>query len=68
VIFSILDRVERKIHVSFQKQKLHALTVRKQYGSDDKVNEQARPCLDVIVFNAIHMCWGGLEWNLVQVI
>ena len=23
-----------------------------------------RPCLDVVVFTSIHMCWGGLEWNL----
>jgi len=23
-----------------------------------------RPCLDVVVFTSIHMCLGGLEWNL----
>ena len=21
-------------------------------------------CLDVVGFTSIHMCWGGLEWNL----
>jgi hypothetical protein len=26
-----------------------------------------RPCLDVIGFTSIHMCWSVLEWNLVQV-
>jgi hypothetical protein len=24
-----------------------------------------RPCLGACVFNSIHMCWSGLEWNLV---
>jgi len=27
-----------------------------------------RPCLDVVGFTSIHMCWSGLEWNLVQVL
>ena len=26
-----------------------------------------RPCLDVVGFTSIHMCWSGLGWNLVQV-
>jgi hypothetical protein len=26
-----------------------------------------RPCLDVVGFPSIHMCWSGLGWNLVQV-
>ena len=25
-----------------------------------------RPCLDVCVSTSIHICWSGLEWNLVQ--
>jgi hypothetical protein len=25
------------------------------------------PCLDVVGFTSIHICWGGLRWNLVQV-
>ena len=29
---------------------------------------QIRPCLDVVVFTLIHMCWCGLGWNLVQVL
>ena len=30
------------------------------------VNNTVRPCLDVVGFTSIHMCWGwgGLEWNL----
>jgi len=27
---------------------------------------QLRPCLDVVGFTSIHMCWSGLRWNLVQ--
>jgi len=27
-----------------------------------------RPCLDVVVFTSIHVCWCGLGWNLVQVL
>jgi len=23
-----------------------------------------RPCFDIVGFTLIHMCWGGLEWNL----
>jgi len=26
-----------------------------------------RPCLDVVVFTSIHVCWCGLRWNVVQV-
>jgi len=26
-----------------------------------------RPCLHVVGFTSIHMCWSGLKWNLVQV-
>jgi len=27
-----------------------------------------RPCLDVVGFTSIHMCWSGLGWNLVQIL
>jgi len=31
------------------------------------INDLVRFCLDVVVFNSIHVCWCGLGWNLVQV-
>jgi len=30
-------------------------------------SDSIRPCLDVVVFTSIHVCWCGLEWNLVQI-
>ena len=29
--------------------------------------DHVRPCLDVVGFTSIHMCWSGLRWNLIQV-
>ena len=26
-----------------------------------------RPCLDLVRFTSVHLCWSGLGWNLVQV-
>jgi len=31
---------------------------------DVMVGIPLRSCLDVVGFASIHMCWGGLEWNL----
>jgi hypothetical protein len=32
-----------------------------------QINNFIRPCLDVVIFTSIHMCWCVLGWNLVQV-